>query len=244
MRQFTITLSGNTCDFITTFSHPIILDQKQDYEAAFLSLETYNSIPNITDKNNKFVYSVNNGETWKTITLEKDAYSLPQINSEIQRQMIINGDYDSTNNSFYVNISHSRLSAIVEITHPNCQINFNVENSISTLLGFGNELLSVGYHKSPRIVDIMNINSVLINVDLIQDSFVNGVKGQAIHSFYPNVGPGYKIEERPQPELIFYPIHSHYITHIRVWLTDQENRLIDLQGERITIRMVIRKSKN
>ena len=242
MRQFTITLSGNTCDFITTFSHPIILDQKQDYEAAFLSLETYNSIPNITDKNNKFVYSVNNRETWKTITLEKDAYSLPQINSEIQRQMILNNDYDGDN--LNVNISHSRLSAVVEITHPNYKINFGIENSIGPLLGFGNTVLSAGYHKSPRIVDIMNINSVLINVDLIQDSFVNGVKGQAIHSFYPNVGPGYKIEERPQPELIFYPIHSHYITHIRVWLTDQENRLIDLQGERITIRMVIRKSKN
>ena len=85
MRQFTITLSGNSCDFTRLLPHPIILDQKQDYEAAFLSLETYNSIPNITDKNNKFVYFVDNGVTWKTITLEKDAYSLRDINSEIQR---------------------------------------------------------------------------------------------------------------------------------------------------------------
>ena len=181
MKQFTITLSGNSCDFTIPFPHPIILDQKQDYEAAFLSLETYNSIPNITDKNNKFVYSVNNGETWKTITLEKDAYSLPQINSEIQRQMILNNDYDGDN--LYVNISHSRLSAVVEITHPNYQINFGIANSIGTLLGFGNTVLSAGYHKSPRIVDIMNINSVLIDVDLIHDSYVNGVKGRLfIHS--------------------------------------------------------------
>src|SRR5688572_8062904 len=137
MRQFTITLSGNSCDFTTTFPDPIILDQKQDYEAASLSLGTYNSIPNITDKNNKFVYSVDNGGTWKTITLEKDAYSLPQINSEIQRQMIINGDYHD--DGLYINISHSRLSAIVEITHPNRQINFGFENSIGALLGFGDE---------------------------------------------------------------------------------------------------------
>ena len=83
MRQFTITLSGNTCDFSTTFPQPIILDQNKEYESAFLSLETYNSIPNITDKNNKFVYSVDNGVNWKTKVLEKDAYEIAQINAEI-----------------------------------------------------------------------------------------------------------------------------------------------------------------
>ena len=64
MKQFTITMSGNTCDFTTLYSQPIILEQHENYEAAFLSLETYNSIPNITDKNNKFVYSVDDGKTW------------------------------------------------------------------------------------------------------------------------------------------------------------------------------------
>ena len=243
MKQFTITLSGNTCDFRTLFPHPIILNQNEEYEAAFLSLETYNSIPNITNKNNKFVYSVDDGVTWKTITLEKDAYKITEINSEIQRQMILNNDYNSESNSFYINISHSRLSALVEIKNPRCRVNFNVENSIGSLLGFEKEVLSFGYNKSPKIVDIMNVNSILINVDLIHDSYIDGVKGQAIHSFFPSVGPGRKIEERPQPELIFYPMNSHYINHVRVWLTDQKGELLDLQGERVTMRIVIRKVK-
>src|ERR671910_3776088 len=116
MRQFTVALSGNTCDFNTSFMHPIILDPNKQYEAAFLSLETYNSIPNITDENNKFVYSADNGASWKTIILEKDAYEIVEINNEIHRQMIVSNDYDRENKSFYINISHSRLSAIVEIT--------------------------------------------------------------------------------------------------------------------------------
>jgi len=243
MRQFTITLSGNTCDFSTLFPQPIILNQNKEYEAAFLSLETYNSIPNITDKNNKFVYSVDKGVNWKTIFLEKDAYEIAQINAEIQRQMIISNDYDIGNNSFFITISHSRLSAVVEITNPNYNINFDVENSIGTTLGFEREIISAGYNKSSRIVDIMNVNSILVNVDFIHGSYVNGERRQAIHSFFPNVGPGYKIRERPQPELIFYPVNSHYINHIRVWLTDQDNNLIDLQGERITIKIVIRELK-
>ena len=179
-----------------------------------MSLETYNSIPNITDKNNKFVYSVDNGINWKTIVLEKDAYEIAQINAEIQRQMIINNDYDETSNSFFINISHSRLSAIIEITNPNYKINFNVENSIGTTLGFEKEVISAGYNKSSRIVDIMNVNSILVNVDFIHGSYVNGERRQAIHSFFSNVGPGYKIRERPQPELIFYSINSHYINHV------------------------------
>jgi len=199
MRQFTITLSGNTCDFNTLFPQPIILNQNKEYEAAFLSLETYNSIPNITDKNNKFVYSVDNGVNWKTITLEKDAYEIAQINAEIHRQMIINNDYDIKNNLFFINISHSRLSAVVEITNPNYKVNFDVENSIETTLGFEREILSVGYNKSSRIVDIMNVNSILVNVDFIHGSYVNGERRQAIHSFFPNVGPGYKIREIKTP---------------------------------------------
>ena len=132
---------------------------------------------------------------------------------------------------------------MVEITNPNYKINFDVENSIGTTLGFEKEIISVGYNKSSRIVDIINVNSILINVDFIHGSYVNGKRRQAIYSFFPNVGPGYKIRERPQPELIFYPVNSHYINHIRVWLTDQDNNLIDLQGERITIKIVIRELK-
>ena len=103
--------------------------------------------------------------------------------------MIINNYYNSESNSvtnpFYINISHSRLSAVIEITNPNYKINFNVKNSIGTTLGFEKEIVSFGYNKASKIVDIMNINSILINFDLIHGSYVDGVKGHAIHSFLP-----------------------------------------------------------
>lgn len=240
MSQLTLLLSGNTCNFTTLFEQPIKLNPKAEYEAAFLSLDTYNSIPNITAKNNKFVYSSDDGMNWKTITLEKDAYEITQINNEIQRQMIINNDYDQINNLFYINISTTRLSVVIEIRDPNYKINFDVDNSIGKTLGFEKEILSFGYNKSSRIVDIIDINSILVNINIIHGSYVNGQRGQAIHSFYPNVSPGYKIIEIPQPELIFYPLNSHDIDTVRVWITDQDRNIMDFQGERITIRIVIR----
>ena len=47
-------LSGNTSDFVTCHDS-VILDPNKNYEVALLSLDTYNSIPNISvNKNNVF----------------------------------------------------------------------------------------------------------------------------------------------------------------------------------------------
>jgi hypothetical protein len=175
--------------------------------------------------------------------LEKDAYEISQINSEIQMQMISNNDYDETNQTMNINISTSRLSSIIEITNPSYQIDFTVDNSIGSLLGFNKEIIKHGYNKSTNIVDIMNINSILVNTDFISSSVVNGTMAPAIHSFYPRVGPGYKIIEIPR-HLIYYPINSHQINSIRIWLTDQDKKIVDIQGERVTVRIAIREIKN
>jgi len=59
-------LSGNTSDFITSHDS-VILDPNTNYEAALLSLDTYNSIPNISvSKNNILTYSTDAGISGKT----------------------------------------------------------------------------------------------------------------------------------------------------------------------------------
>lgn len=240
----TLTLTGNSTDFTTSFHFPIRLNPEWECEAAFLSLETYNSIPNITQTNNSFRYSTDSGQTWKIIRLPVDAYEYEQIKEEIQRQMIENNDYDQTNNSFFINFSIRRLSSLIEIKNPNYKVDFGIENSIGPTLGFGNEILSYGIHKSPNIVDINRVNSILVNVDFIEGGYVNKTLSSSIHNFSPKVGPGYKIIEKPSPELIFYRVSKYFIPDVRIWLTDQDNNLIDLQGERITVRILIRSISN
>jgi hypothetical protein len=58
------------------------------------------------------------------------------------------------------------------------------------------------------------------------------------------VSPGYKVHERPNPQLIFYPVNRPCIDSIRVWLTDQNNKLIDLRSETVTIKLYIREIPN
>lgn len=247
MTSFTLTLSGDSTDFTTYLAPPINLDSDQKYEAAFLSLETYNSMPNVTTENNKFKYSIDNGVTWKIITLPVDAYEFSQIGDEIQRQMIGNGDYNKNddNNRFYIKFSIYRLSSMIEILHPDYKIDFGVQDSIGSTLGFHDEILSHGSHKSPKIVDINKVNSVLVNVDFIRGSYVSlpnqtCIQIPCIYNFSPKVGPGYKINERPNPTLVFYPLNSHTLYSVRLWLTDQNDKPINLQGERVTVKILIR----
>ena len=249
MKSNTFILSGNTTDFTTYISPQIQFYPNKQYEAALLSVDTYNSIPNITDENNKFTYSNDKGITWKTLTLSKGSYELQAINDEIQRQMIINGDYDSMKNEYYITISAnvSELKSIINITNESYLVDFRIEKSIGPTLGFPStsSRIGYGYNKSEEIVNITKVNSVLINVDIISGSYVNGNQSPVIYSFNPNkVSPGYKIDERPNPKLIYYPVNRLGINSIRVWLTDQNNNPIDLRGETVTVTLHLREVKN
>src|SRR5271165_4741824 len=228
-------LTGNSSNFTTCFNS-IILDPAKQFEAALLSLDTYNSIPNIIEgTNNVFKYS--NEEAWKTITLSTGAF-------------FANDDSDS---AIDITADVSTLRSIVSIDNPNYKVDFGVFNSIGSVLGFEriadrcgdiDPVIGHGYNVSPKIVDIIQVNSILVNIDIIMGSYVNGSSSPAIYSFYPNVAPGYMIVERPNPSLIYYPVSKPDISRMRVWLTDQKGNLVDFRGETITVRLHIREVKS
>ena len=238
----TFVLTGVGSEF-TIRHNSIILDPNKNYEAALLSLDSYNSIPNITkDMNNIFKYSNDNGVTWKVLELDTGSYEIEALSNEIQRLMVINGDYDRINEEFYITITPntSKLTSIINITQSNYKVDFTVTNSFADLLGFEKIVINAGYNESTEIVDIISTNSILVNIDIVAGSYINGTPLPVIYSFYPNVPPGYKIVERPNPQLIYHPISRNDISIMRVWLTNQDNKPVDLRGETLTVRIIVR----
>ena len=162
--------------------------------------------------------------------------------------MIINGDYDIINKEFYITISAHipELKSIINITKKSYLVDFAIENSIGPTLGFCSETskqskIGYGYNKSTNIVDIIKIKKVLVNVDIITGSYVNGKQSPCIYSFDPyKVPPGYKLDDYPKPTLIYYPVNRTNINNLRIWLTDEEENSLNLQGEEITISLEIR----
>ena len=105
------------------------------------------------------------------------------------------GHYDSINEDYYINISaNSNTLKSVLIIEKDYQVDFNHQNSLAKVLGFTGTKYIEGFHESEN-VNILSINSILVNIDIISGSYVNGTTKNTIYSFFPKVSPGYKIKE-------------------------------------------------
>ena len=65
----TYNMSGKKSDFTTKYSPPFSLDESEQYEAALLSIDLFNSIPNSTNVDDVLKYSKDNGLAWVTMQL-------------------------------------------------------------------------------------------------------------------------------------------------------------------------------
>lgn len=237
--SFQVIVSADTTLFTKKFNPPIQLKKDRSYEIALVNLETYYSIPNISNKNNTFRYSPNDGSDWYTITIPTGSYDIEDINDVIQREMKSNGHWDKTNEEYYVSLlaNPNTMKAILNIEN-NYQVSFKSGSSLRKVLGFNSRVYNSS-QESEKVVDILSVNSILVNLDIVSGSYVNGVAKPTIYSFFPNVSPGHKIVEHPKT-VIYLPITTHIIHNLQISLTDQNGDQLDLRGENITIRFHIR----
>ena len=85
--SFLLTFTGNKSIFTVNFNTPLKLLPGRKYEAALQTFTTSNYQLNITEENNNFFYSYDNGTIWNTITVGKGAYEINAIKEEIIRVM-------------------------------------------------------------------------------------------------------------------------------------------------------------
>ena len=241
--SFQIILSSNKTNFNTRFNPKLELDEEKVYEIALVNLETYYSFPNIDETNNQFVYSPDNGNSWVKIKIPEGSYELDDINNTIQHEMEKRGHYDEINEDYYINISpNTNTLKSILILEKGYQVDFDHQNSLAKVLGFTGTKYMEGFHESENVVDILRINSILVNVDIISGNYVNGTTKSILYSFFPDVSPGYKIIESPV-NLVYLPITLNTIDSLSVMITDQDNNLLNLRDEKLTIRFHIREAR-
>ena len=119
------------------------------------------------------------------------------------------------------------------------QVDFRAQNSISSVLGFRNQVYKEGIHESQNAVNILSINSILVNVGVIGGSDVNGRTQNTIYSFFPNVSPGHKIVENPR-NLVYLPVILDKINKMETVVTDKNGKQLNLRGENLIIRYHLR----
>ena len=81
MRSMILSFNFTSSDHMASFPYSLQFDLSKEYEASLLSMETYHTLFNITEKNKKFSYDLESG--YKTKTIPPRAYEIYQISSEI-----------------------------------------------------------------------------------------------------------------------------------------------------------------
>jgi hypothetical protein len=226
----TFTLSGNTS--VLAYNFPVLhLKPDSEYELAFVSMETFNSMPNV-DKDNNMLYI----EGFDPIKIPTGSYEFIDIANYFNEY--INDNIDTfTNVSITLKPNLNTQKSQIKCSH---KIDFTKPNSIGKLLGYDEVIIEPNtLTESTNTVNIFRVNVLRINCNIVKGAYHNGREVHTIHEFFPRVPPGYKIIETPQ-NLLYLPINTHTIDYIKIEIHDQEDRLVNFNSEVITIRLHLR----
>ena len=221
-------------DFTVCFGAPVELTGRQ-YEVALIKATVWYAWFNIASylNNNSFKYF--NGRHWKDVEIPDGNYSLDELNKFIHRTLEQNAD-ETDLITFTPN--YSTLKLIIALK-PNVQINLTF-GTLHEILGFDKEIV-VQTKEGSKTVDITRgVNSLLIHCNLISSSYNNGVASDILYSFLPDKPPGNLLDISPNTP-IYLPINEmNQIKSIRMRITDQQNRLVRLNGEHVTYLLHLR----
>lgn len=230
--SLTFTLTGNESTQSVDFFPAIELDKSFSYEIGLLGFETYNSIPNIDSSNNKFYY----GTAGKYILIPEGTYEVASIASYLQSRVLL------VDPSYVLDLqtNNNTLKTTLKCNFP---IDLTPDDSVGRLLGLEPKVLQANEEiTSMKVVDIFKVNSVLVECNIATGSYINGRTAHAIFQFFPSVAAGFKLVEEPSP-VIYLPVTTHTITNITLRVIDQQGRLVNFRGERITIRLHLRRAQ-
>ena len=229
-------LSGNGPSLTIRYDNPILTPLKGNYGIGLNTLSTYNSIPNIDQTNNLCKISYDKQQTWKQIIIPEGCYELEAINNEIQVQIVT---YGGKKDLLTLEPNYNTLKCMVIIKNTDYSFDFRGNNTLREVLGLSAKIYDKPREQGTSIVEINKISQILVHCNLAPFSRNNNVQLPLIYSFYPDVAPGSKIYEKPINPIIF-PINIENIYDITVWLTDQNNKKLNLSHEKLSICLLIK----
>lgn len=268
--SFTISLNGNESTLYANFFPPIELTDNSnnnnvEYECALIYFKTFHSIPNVDSSNNLFHYGDD-----KVITIPEGSYELDSIIDYIHKELynataVIQpqpkpskpklSDEDGFIDipvpldgaatpppSEYIDIEPNVNTMRCVFYSPAFDIHFEKENSIGSIFGFSKKVLPKNQeHTSDQPINILITNSIRVECNIIEGSFVNDKPSQVLHEFTPSVPPGYQILECP-PHLVYLPLRvKTHIQNLQVRIVNEQGNLVNFRKEHISLRIHIRK---
>lgn len=233
-----------TTDIRVQLDDVIELSPEYSYEIGLKALSTSYSMPNIDVHNNVLRYSTDQGKTYQDLVLEVGSYEIAELKTVIDHKLKASGHFDPQYDKAYIGIEGNPGSGRTEVTirHKDYMIDFAAPNSIGSIFGFAKKQIGYGYNVSDGLAMINPLNTILVHCNLVNGTRYNGKSIQSLYEFTPRVPPGYKMYEQVANPT-FVPVSNAFgsIQNIRIWLTDEDLKILNLRGEEITIVLLLRK---
>ncbi len=238
----------DSANFSVNYIPPIELDPAKQYEIGLISCTCWNAMHNVkTDVNDEMWFTMittSSISTTKKIKIPQGAYNIEDLNKTI-KELITKAGGMADNFELAANYSTSR----VRMTLKNILVSLEPrERSIAQLLGFTEKAYTALdqpiTYDSELSVNITEVNTILVNCSTASGSYTSkGSKGQTIYSFSPEVPPGSLMQITPR-HIIYYPLNvEDQISSIRMQLTDQSGKQLELNNEVVTYYLHLREQK-
>ena len=120
------------------------------------------------------------------------------------------------------------------------QVDLTVGN-IYQIFGFTQMIVSSSQEGINNVNITNGVNRILVHVDCVIGSYKSTSASDIIYSFNADGAPSSLLQIKPN-RLLYLPIgKSGYLYKMNVYITDQQNRRVNLNGEEVSCALYLRR---
>jgi len=217
-------------NFEVYYNSPIALDDS-NYEVALIGCNIWFSWYNISHEYSNKYLRYRNGRDWERLVLPDGYYNIELLNYYLKS--------NANPVDFEINEITSRCVARLKPGH---KIDFS-DGKLHEILGFEAKVIDQDKAEGKYPINISKgIDRILIHCSLVENSYLNNVKSDVVYSFVPQTPPGSLITLNPNPPIYLPVREKRLIQSIRMQITDQNNRLFELNDEPVTFMLHLRRT--
>ena len=238
-----IIIHGQGSDISSDFNKPFIIpSDAYEGKIGLKSFTIYNNIPNIVEGvNNRVKIKVPGEGKWKVFALDTGAYELNVIAQQMTNWIgVSNPKLKGVENNFKV-IGNRATSKANFCFLDDYGIDFNVDASMHNLLGFDktDKIEGIGRYAGKRIVNITNVTQLIFKCNITTSNYMNGKETPFLYNCGVNVPSGYRMG-RELTEIAYKTLSTAQISHIRIWIEDENGAPVNLRKDDLTVTLSLR----
>ena len=212
----------NPHDFEINFNVP--LEFSPESQIAIIGCNLWYSWHNISEKYNTNKLKYFDGNKWETIVFPEGNYDFDDI------QDYINDHFKTDDPPIQIRANTVTLRTKI-LLKSGYKLDLT-EGKLHKIFGFKPQIIDESIESKHKSDITRGVDRILIHCSIVGGSYENSYESDVIYSFVPNDSPGSILNIQPFHP-IYLPLKDEIIRKIRMRITDQDDRPIDLNEQNV-----------